>query len=130
MSYEPTTASAFATYVNLAARELELWLGTDASAAAAGAGNTEGHEVLRVLRIPKGERTDADTGLMRRAVEHIRAEREREPEGPLEDSPWRHGLMNWGHDPMTWTPGPPHPSAVATAGREAVAPRPRDPPGS
>ena len=129
MSYDQTRASAaFATYVNLAARELELWLATEASATAADAGSAEGREVLRVLRTSKGDRTDDDLGFMRRVVEHILSERELRPDGDVVDSAWRHGLMNYGHDRMTWSPAPPPATAMATPARQAPDPRPGDPP--
>lgn len=116
----------FATYVNLAARELEAWLGTPASQAVA-ATNAEGPALLKVLRTPAGERTAADEALMGRVVAHIEAERERRPDGDPMDSPWRHGLMNWGHDPMTWSAAPPPATAVASPGRQAPDPRPAAP---
>jgi hypothetical protein len=119
-----TTASAFALYVNLAARELERWLATDASAAAADRGDTAGPEVLRLLRTPAAARTEADLALMGRIVAHVTAEREHRPAGDVTDSAWRHGLMNWGHDPLTWTATPTPVMAVATPARQAPDPRP------
>lgn len=119
-----TTASAFAQYVNLSARELERWLGTDASAAAAARGATSGPEVLRLLRTPVAARTDADLEAMAAVVGRITAARERRPEGDVTESPWRQELMNHGHDPLTWSAAPPPVNAVATPARQAPDPRP------
>jgi hypothetical protein len=127
MSGERPPDAAFASFVNLAARELERWLGTEASAAAAADGNAEGPEVLRILRTAKDERTPEDLELMRRVVAHIAAQRERRPDGDVTDSAWRHGLMNWGHDPMTWSPAPLPVAALASTARAAPDPRPSDP---
>ena len=65
---------------------------------------------------------------MRRIVEHITAERDRRPDGDISDSPWRHALMNWGHDPATWSPAPLPAAAVASVARAAPDPRPGTPP--
>lgn len=118
-----TTASAFAQYVNLSARELERWLGTDASVAATARGAVSGPEVLRLLRTPAAARTAADLEVMASVVSRITAERERRPEGDVTGSPWRHGLMNHGHDPLTWSAAPPPVNAVATPARQAPDPR-------
>lgn len=123
MRTDPSVDAAFASYVNLAARELAHWLQTDASAAAVAAGNDQGAAVLRILRTARDARTDDDLVLMRRVVEHIAAARELRPHGDVPDSRWRHALMNWGHDPVTWSPGPLPAAAVASAARAAPAPR-------
>jgi hypothetical protein len=117
-----TAPSAFATYVNLAPRELERWLVTEASAAADGA--ADGAEVLRLLRTPATGRTPADLESMARVVATIVAAREARPAGDVTDSPWRHALLNRGHDPLTWSPGPTPVMAVATPARQAPDPRP------
>lgn len=121
----PTDASRFASYVNLSARELERWLTTDASAAAEG--SVDGPEVLRLLRTPAAERTPADHDAMARLVATITASREARPDGDVSDSPWRHALLNRGHDPLTWSPAPTPVMAVATPARQAPDPRPADP---
>lgn len=120
-----TAPSAFATYVNLAPRELERWLATEASAAAAG--TADGAEVLRLLRTPAAARTPADHEAMARVVATIIAAREARPAGDVTDSPWRHALLNRGHDPLTWSPGPTPVMALANPARQAPDPRPGDP---
>lgn len=122
--------SAFGKYVNVAARELELWLATDASAAAGAGGRPDAPEIVRLLRTPAAERTDNDALIMCRVVQRIQSERARRPDGDIVDSPWRHRLMNCGHDPLTWSPAPTPSTAVASAGRAAPVPRPGDPPKS
>lgn len=121
MSSDPSVDAAFATYVNLAARELEHWLGTEASAAAPD--SDQGAAVLRILRTAKDDRTDDDMTVMRRVVEHITAARGHRPDGDISESAWRHALMNWGHDPVTWSPATLPAAALASAARAAPAPR-------
>lgn len=128
MSDDATAVSAaFARYVNLSARELEHWLRGEASQVADADAIAFGREVLRLLRTVPGERTGADAAIMRGVLERITAERERRPDGDPVDSPWRHGLMALGHDPVTWSTAPLPAAAVASPGRAAPDPRPGGP---
>ncbi|MGW0863306.1 DUF3140 domain-containing protein [Streptomyces sp. NPDC002611] len=90
----------------MAPADLEKWLDSDASRSAGqqqGGGESTGHasgrRIVGILRARKGDLTDDDYRHMREVVGYIRRHQAQRPSGDVEDSRWRHSLMNWGHDP-------------------------------
>jgi hypothetical protein len=93
--------------VNMTPKQLEDWLGTEESKAAGqhkGGGESTGHasgrRIVELLQKKKGELTDDDRGHMRKVVGYVHRHLAQRPSGDIEDSAWRHSLMNWGHDPL------------------------------
>jgi hypothetical protein len=92
--------------VNMSADELEAWLETPESrhvGQRTGDGESVGHasgrHVVRILRTPERERTDADWLHMRKVAGFVARHRAQEPANPV-TSRWRYSLMNWGFDPL------------------------------
>jgi hypothetical protein len=99
--------TGFDDAVNMTAGELEKWLGTDESKAAGqhkGGGESTGHEsgrrIVAILGRKKADLTDDDRAHMRKVVGYVHRHLAQRPKGDIEDSTWRHSLMNWGHDPL------------------------------
>ena len=100
---------AFFDAVNMPAASIERWLATaeshavDAppgSAASASAGRV-GERIVALLHRRPGAFTPDDVSFAREILErigHLSADR---PSGDVHDTPWRHALMNLGHDPLT-----------------------------
>jgi hypothetical protein len=69
-----------------------------------GANSSGGHwSGLRVMEIKKkkpGDRTSRDYSHMRKVIAYVSRHGARRPDGDVRNSPWRHSLMNWGHDPL------------------------------
>ncbi|MDQ3644270.1 MAG: DUF3140 domain-containing protein [Actinomycetota bacterium] len=101
------TAGEFGEAVNLTAEEVEAWLDTDESRAVGskdGGGESTGHEsgrrIVEILRKDKDELTEADERHMRKVIGYVHRHLAQRPDGDVTDTPWRHSLMNWGHDPQ------------------------------
>lgn len=96
----------FEEAVNMAPKELEDWLETDASKDAGwGEGESVGHRsgrrIVEIKRKKKDDLTDDDVAHMRKVVGYVRRHlAQGGPHDDVEDSRWRHSLMNWGHDPL------------------------------
>lgn len=99
----------FSDAVNMTPSELEKWLKTDESKEAGWSGDgkseTVGHQsgrrIVEIKHKSKSELTDDDFAHMKKVVGYVH--RHVAQGGPKEDkqnSPWRHSLMNWGHDPL------------------------------
>lgn len=94
--------------VNMTAKELEDWLGTDESQSVGdtgGDGESTGHasgrRIVQILRTHKADLTEDDVAHMRKVVGYVH--RHSAQGGPEEDkthSKWRYSLMNWGNDPL------------------------------
>lgn len=93
----------------MAPAELEKWLKTDKSKAVGwsgdGGGETVGHHsgrrIVEIKHKKKTDLTDDDFAHMRKVVGYVhRHLAQKGPEKDWKDSPWRHSLMNWGHDPI------------------------------
>ncbi|TDK33069.1 DUF3140 domain-containing protein [Luteimonas terrae] len=101
------TLDAFREAVNMAPAELERWLDTDASRAVGdkgeGGGESVGHasgrRIVKLLRKRQDDYTADDFAHMRKVVGYVHRHVAQRPEGDVTDTPWRHSLMNWGHDP-------------------------------
>jgi hypothetical protein len=101
-------ARDYADAVTMAPKELEDWLGTDESRAVGqkdGGGESVGHHsgrrVVEIARTKKADLTDDDYEHMRKVVGYVHRHLAQRPSGDVEDTAWRHSLMNWGHDPLT-----------------------------
>jgi hypothetical protein len=93
--------------VNMSPGQLESWLETEESKAVgqkdASGGESTGHRsgrrIVKLLRTSKIDLTDDDAAHMRKVVGYVHRHLEQRPDGNVIDTPWRHSLMNWGHDP-------------------------------
>ncbi|HEX5740138.1 MAG TPA: DUF3140 domain-containing protein [Pilimelia sp.] len=103
------TVREFREAVNMTAAELRHWLDTDASRAVgqkneSGSGESVGHRsgrrILALLDRRRDELTEADRDHMRKVVGYVHRHLAQRPDGDVTDTPWRHSLMNWGHDPL------------------------------
>jgi len=101
------TLDRFRSEVNMAPAELERWLETDESKSVGqkdGGGESVGHasgrRIVKLLRTRQDELTDDDFGHMRKVIGYIHRHTAQRPSGDVENTPWRHSLMNWGHDPL------------------------------
>jgi hypothetical protein len=101
-----TTRRDFDDAVNMTPSELEKWLETDESKAVGqkdggeSVGHRSGRRIVELLRTRKDDLSDADLAHMRKVVGYVRRHMEQRPSGDVRDTPWRHSLMNWGHDPL------------------------------
>lgn len=93
--------------VNMTAKELSDWLQTPESKAVGdkgGGGESTGHEsgrrILEILHIHKDDLDEDDAAHMRKVVGYVQRHRAQKPSGDVAETPWRHSLMNWGHDPL------------------------------
>lgn len=96
----------FHAVVNMTSRELNDWLLTDAASDTAEevpdqAGAPDGRRVLEILGKRRMDLTDGDVSVMREVVSTVTAERGEGLDDPEAGTdPWRHRLMNLGHDPL------------------------------
>ena len=105
----------FGDAVNMTRRELERWLETDESRSVGSTGDgtksstrggeSVGHEsgrrIVEILGTKKDDLGEDDVAHMRKVVGYVhRHLAQRLDKEQLEDSRWRHSLMNWGHDPL------------------------------
>ncbi|MFD7137129.1 DUF3140 domain-containing protein [Streptomyces sp. NPDC059894] len=97
----------FRELVNMTPSELEKWLASDPSREAGqhkdggeSTGHASGRRIVSILRTKKGDLSDEDYAHMRKVIGYIRRHSAQRPSGDVEDSRWRHSLMNWGHDPL------------------------------
>jgi hypothetical protein len=94
--------------VNMTAKELAKWLDTSESKAVGdkggGDGESTGHEsgrrIVTLLGARKGELDESDAAHMRKVVGYVHRHLAQRPSGDVSETPWRHSLMNWGHDPL------------------------------
>ena len=93
--------------VNMTAKELATWLETPESKAVgdkADGGESTGHEsgrrIVEILRADKGDLDGDDAAHMRKVVGYVHRHMAQKPSGDVTETPWRHSLMNWGHDPL------------------------------
>ena len=100
----------FRSAVNMTAKQLEDWLGTDESKAVGqkdGGGESVGHEsgrrIVEILRKNKGDLTGDDVEHMRKVNAYVARHVQQRPDHPPEElagMKWTHSLKNWGHDPL------------------------------
>jgi hypothetical protein len=100
------TRNAFGEAVNMTARELEEWLGTEESLSVGqsdggeSVGHSSGRRIVELLRTRKDDLTDDDVAHMRKVVGYVHRHIEQRPSGDVTRTRWRYSLMNWGHDPL------------------------------
>ncbi|AWS41323.1 DUF3140 domain-containing protein [Streptosporangium sp. 'caverna'] len=101
------TAKDFHQAVNMTATELDRWLGTrESKAVGAKSGGAEsiGHEsgrrIAKILKKGNSDLSEDDYAHMRTVTGYIRRHLAQRPSGDVQATPWRHSLMNWGHDPL------------------------------
>ncbi|MFI9449833.1 DUF3140 domain-containing protein [Amycolatopsis sp. NPDC052450] len=106
MSEDKDVRTEFGEAVNMTAGELEKWLKTDESREAGqhkNGGESVGHEsgrrIVTILRTKKADLSEEDEKHMRKVVGYVHRHLAQRPSGDVEDTTWRHSLMNWGHDP-------------------------------
>lgn len=101
------TYADFGEAVNMTASELERWLETDESKAVGqkegGTGESTGHasgrRIIELLHTKKADLSADDLAHMRKVVGYVHRHEAQRPDGDVTGTPWRHSLMNWGHDP-------------------------------
>ncbi|MFL6586238.1 MAG: DUF3140 domain-containing protein [Luteimonas sp.] len=101
------TLDAFRDAVNMAPARLDAWLDTEASRAVGDKGETggesvghaSGRHIVRLLRKRQDDCTADDFAHMRKVVGYVHRHLAQRPKDDISDTPWRHSLMNWGHDP-------------------------------
>ncbi|MBA2558465.1 MAG: DUF3140 domain-containing protein [Propionibacteriales bacterium] len=93
--------------VNMTAKELSDWLDTPQSKTVgdkSGGGESTGHEsgrrIVALLGTREGDLGQDDAAHMRKVVGYIHRHLAQRPSGDVTETPWRHSLMNWGHDPL------------------------------
>jgi hypothetical protein len=93
--------------VNMTAKQLSDWLETPQSKAVGDKGDggeSTGHEsgrrIVALLNSHKADLSQDDAAHMRKVVGYIHRHLAQRPSGDVTDTPWRHSLMNWGHDPL------------------------------
>ncbi|MEQ8848582.1 DUF3140 domain-containing protein [Botrimarina sp.] len=92
--------------VNMQPAELEDWLETDHSKAVGDSdsgestGHKSGRRIVEIKRKKKADLTDGDYQHMQKVVGYVHRHKAQGPSGDPADTPWRHSLMNWGHDPL------------------------------
>ena len=99
----------FHRVVNMTARQLEEWLGTEESRSVGqrpeGASEAVGHEmgrhVVELLPRGRGDLSEDDEGRMREVVGYVHRHLAQRPSGDVRETRWRYSLMNWGHDPLS-----------------------------
>ncbi len=108
MSHDPkATAREFKAALNMTAHQIEKWLETDESkeVGAKGeeggesVGHRSGRRIIEILGKKPADYSDDDLKHMAKVVGYVHRHLAQHPSGDIEDSPWRHSLMNWGHDP-------------------------------
>ncbi|MFD3355338.1 DUF3140 domain-containing protein [Streptomyces fradiae] len=101
------TWKAFRDLVNMTPAEMDEWLASEQSRSAGqhkdggeSTGHASGRRILAVLRAKKADLSDDDYQHMRKVVGYVRRHLAQRPSGDVQDTRWRHSLMNWGHDPL------------------------------
>lgn len=93
--------------VNMTAKEMRDWLGTDESQSVGdtgGDGESTGHEygrhIVDLMGTKKGDLGEDEVAQMRKVVGYVHRHAAQRPSGDVTDTKWRYSLMNWGHDPL------------------------------
>lgn len=104
------TIDEFHQVVNMTAKELDDWLGTDESKAVGqkddggeSVGHSSGRRILTLLHTRKADYAEDDVEHMRTVVGYVHRHLAQRPGGDVSDTRWRYSLMNWGHDPLKET---------------------------
>lgn len=96
----------FDDLVNMTAKELDEFLGTDDSKdvgqkkeGGESTGHESGRRIVEILKTKKADLSDDDYEHMRKVVGYCERHLAQRPDGDITDTKWRYSLMNWGHDP-------------------------------
>ncbi|MCJ0978395.1 DUF3140 domain-containing protein [Rhodococcus sp. ARC_M12] len=96
----------FDDLVNMTAKELDEFLGTDDSKdvgqkkeGGESTGHESGRRIVEILNTKKADLSDDDYEHMRKVVGYCKRHLAQRPDGDITDTKWRYSLMNWGHDP-------------------------------
>lgn len=96
----------FDDLVNMTAKELDEFLGTDDSKdvgqkkeGGESTGHESGRRIVEILKTKKADLSDDDCEHMRKVVGYCKRHLAQRPDGDITDTKWRYSLMNWGHDP-------------------------------
>ncbi|GHP17411.1 DUF3140 domain-containing protein [Rhodococcoides fascians] len=96
----------FDDLVNMTAKELDEFLGTDDSKdvgqkkeGGESTGHESGRRIVEILKTKKADLSDDDYEHMRKVVGYCKRHLAQRPDGDITDTKWRYSLMNWGHDP-------------------------------
>lgn len=97
----------FGDLVNMAPKELEEWLETDASRSVGdtddgeATGHKSGRRIVEIKRTNKADLSDDQWDHMATVVGYVKRHcSQGGPDDNVETSRWRYSLMNWGHDPI------------------------------
>ncbi len=102
------TLEAFEGAVNMAPAQLQRWLATNESRAVGftregeheSVGHRSGERIVELLRKKHAALDDEDIAHMKKVVGYVHRHLAQRPPGDVQDTRWRHSLMNWGHDPL------------------------------
>lgn len=102
---DDTLWDEFHRVVNMTSRQLSEWLRTESATTQDEelpdrAGSKTGQQVLHILRKRKADLTPDDERVMRYVIDQVHAQRRDDLEPTTGDAPWRHHLMDLGHDPL------------------------------
>jgi hypothetical protein len=94
--------------VNMTPAALSRWLETEESRSVGdtgGKGESTGHKsgraIVEILTAGRDRLTDDQWDHVAKVVGYIKRHKAQGgPKEGAESSPWRHSLMNWGHDPL------------------------------
>ena len=92
--------------VNMTPDELEQWFKTEESRSAGDSddgestGHLSGWRIAEIRRTGKEDLSDDQWDRMAEVTGYIARHCAQVPDGDVTDTPWRHSLMNWGHDPL------------------------------
>lgn len=103
-----TIRDRFHDAVNMTAKELEHWLGTDESKEVGhkpeGGGESVGHEsgrrIIDLLGTTQSDLDDDDYAHMKKVTGYVHRHSKQRPSGDITETKWRYSLMNWGNDPL------------------------------
>lgn len=97
----------FKQVVNMTPKQLESWLDTEESQLVGqkngddeSIGHKSGKQIIEILHKRQADYSDEDLSHMKKVVSYVRRHSAQRPDGDVEDTRWRHSLMNWGHDPL------------------------------
>ena len=105
--HHQTTRDEFHEAVNMTAKELHEWLGTDTSKEVGqkaegdeSTGHASGRRIIDILGRKKADLTEDDYAQMPKVHGYVKRHSAQRPSGDVSDTRWRYSLMNWGHDPQ------------------------------
>lgn len=98
----------FRRVVNMAPKELEEWLETEASQRVGhtragedeAVGHQSGRRIVAIKRTRQADLSDDDYAHMQKVIGYVHRHAAQRPQGDVSETRWRYSLMNWGHDPL------------------------------